>query len=221
MTASHQSEEGALERHKETAAFDDEDEIDDDEEGFITTTQMPSRYLHWGAYTAPSLIDYDLAVSFAVCTDEEKRAIFPKRRPPTEALSSTSFDGVKCFELWIDSVLAGLCEVAVSGFTLVNKLILIANLEGVYLKSRYRKKGLLRPFLEVVGQSVSQELMTYIMRESRAGICMVEVRVEADLYSEGGQAAIRILGESIEVWIGQSAAYTDALIEMVLIDDAW
>lgn len=188
----------------------------------IEILDMPPRYLEWWFHESFNNVpDYKLVISYGIATDVQKRATFPKRRVKADILSPTVFNGKKCYELWIDGALVGLCNVSRGGCTSEDGLSLSAKLEAIYLNSRFRKKGLLTPFLEIVGQAVSQELMTYIMREAQAGRSEYEVTVEADLHSLGGQAAVRILGEQIVLSLERAVDCTDLLIKVTVIDNYW
>lgn len=208
----------------EDATLSDEefDDVDGEDCPDIEMLDLPPRYLDWGKHWPLTLTDeYRIVVSYGMATEDQKRAIFPKRRAKTDVLTHKVFDGQKCYELWVDGDLVGLCDVSVSGWNRAGSLTLIANLDAVYLKGRFRKKGLLRPFLEVVGWAVNQELMTYVMRAAQAGTTAFEVTVEADLYSLGGQAAVRILGDQMLVGLENAADCAGLPIEVQIIDDAW
>lgn len=198
-----------------------EDTIEEDYPD-INILDMPPRYLDWGGYDPFELGNGKrILISYGIAASEQKDAIFPKRRPATEALSRASFGEGKCYELWVDSGLIGLCAVSVFGWLADDVVTLNVKLDAIYLKPRFRKKGLLRPFLEVVGFTVCQELVTYIMREVQAGRSSAEVTVEADLESEGGQASVVILGQQIDISLERASDCTGIPLKLSVIDNAW
>lgn len=209
----------------EDALADPVEAIEDDIEEEcpdINILDMPPRYLDWGAHDPFYLGNGKrLLMSYGIATTEQKVAIFPKRRPATEALTFSSFGDGKCYELWTKECLIGLCDVLVFGWLVGDRVMLNVKLEAIYLKSRFRKKGLVTPFLEVVGHSVCQELVTYIIREAQAGRSPAEVTVEADLESEGGHASIVFLGEQIAMGLERASDCTGFSIKLSVIDDAW
>lgn len=209
----------------EDALADPGEEIEDhSEEDYpdIDILDMPPRYLDWGTHDPFDLGNgKQLLVSYGIATTEQKVAIFPKRRPATEVLSFSSFGDEKCYELWMKGCLIGLCDVLLFGWLADDAVVLYVKLNAIYLKSRFRKKGLVTPFLEVIGHSVCQELVTYIMRETQAGRSTADVTVEADLDSEGGQASIVILGEQITRGLERASDCTGFGLKLTVIDDAW
>ncbi|MGF6282280.1 hypothetical protein ABH908_000236 [Pseudomonas frederiksbergensis] len=199
----------------------DENDFDDDCVE-IADIDQPPRYLNWGIHESLLLTgEYRILISYGIATEDQKRAMFPKRSAKSGGLSPGNFSDVRCYELWNDFDLVGLCDVSVSGFHLESSVHLHAKLESVYLKPKFRKKGLLRPFIEVSGQAISQELMTSMLREFQKGKTGFHVTVEADLESNGGQAAVRILGSQIEDDLERAASCTGLPIELDIIDDAW
>ncbi|MEX6780224.1 hypothetical protein [Pseudomonas aeruginosa] len=210
--------------HEDALANAEEAVEDAIEENYpdINILDMPPRYLDWGGADPFDLGNSKrMLMSFGIATSEQKDAIFPRRRPATEALSRDAFGEDKCYELWIDSGLIGLCAVSVFGWLAGDVVTLNVKLDAIYLKSKFRKKGLLRPFLEVVGFTVCQELVTYIMREVQAGRSSAEVTVEADLESEGGQASVVILGQEIDISLERASDCTGIPLKLSVIDNAW
>lgn len=198
-------------------------EVDIEEENpDIDILDMPSRYLDWATHDPFQQGNgRQLLMSYGIATTEQKVEIFPKHRPATEVLSFSSFGDGKCYELWIKSCLIGLCDVSVLGWLADDVVVLNVELNAIYLKSKFRKKGLLTPFLEVVGHSVCQELVTYIIRGTQAGRSSAEVTVEADLDSEGGQASIVILGEQIAMGLERASDCMGFPLKLTVVDDAW
>lgn len=188
----------------------------------IADIDQAARYLNWGIHESLLLTgEYRLLISYGIATVDQKRAMFPKRPPKSGGLSAESFRDVRCYELWVDFDLVGLCKISVNGYLLESSVHLHAKLDSVYLKPKFRKKGLLRPFIEVTGQAISQELMTYMLRGFQKGMTGFDVTVEADLETNGGQAAVRILGSQIENDLDRAAACTGLPIKLDIIDDAW
>lgn len=198
-------------------SLDDAEDDFDDEDDEIAMIQMPARYLAFWVLDNKR----KLQVSYGVTSEAQRRAIFPKRQPRTEPLSFRNFEGGSFYEFWLNGQLVGLCDVLIRAYHIRDRLQQDVNLEGIYLKPKNRKRGLLREFLDVVSEDVAQIVMSHVMREASAGKTAFEVSVEADLYSEGGQAAIRCFGGQIEYLVNRAAYVTGLVIDVDVIDNAW
>ncbi|UXH55993.1 GNAT family N-acetyltransferase [Pseudomonas qingdaonensis] len=178
----------------------DADIFDEEDIEFITTTP---RYLRIGlackerndlsSETTPVTISYGMA------TEEQIAALFtPFGRPKGEPVGSENFNGRYCYEAWIGKKLVGICSLQLSGAKYKDNTVMSLSLEAIYVKPRYRGKGIARELCEYSSGLEFERILTFILSDSEYKSREYLVFAGAELLSRGGQSAIINICEEIE-----------------------
>ncbi|MEE5038766.1 hypothetical protein V2K11_11060 [Pseudomonas alliivorans] len=144
-------------------------------------------------------------VTYRLATDQQIKGLFRKKRPVGDLLQPSNFLGRPCYELWTKGSLAGVAVLNLSGSEFFDEIYLTITLDAVYLANSSRGTGLVYSFLEEVAKNAYQVSMAPIARPGRElPKKLVNLTITAELHSDGGQNAVRALGDSLSWMFSQS-----------------
>lgn len=197
---------------------------DDDDDGDLAFADRPPHaimVMQHQPYDASG--HHNCLVSYAMATEDQKKHLFYRlrRKGRDEPLDYSSFKGCPCHELWVDRELVGLAQFTLFGFRLEREVYITLQLEGIFLKPRFREQGFTGLLIRSMADEAFQQILTCIMQEIAKGMTSFKVTTEADLYSFGGQAAVLALGEVIEDNCECAALSLGTSIECETISDAF
>mgnify|MGYP005818529301 CR=1 FL=1 len=173
------------------------------------------RYLFAG-YCTKDAFDFGsgqtpITYSFGMSTEEQKAGLFPKSgRGKDEPLTRSSFKGQYFYEAWIGKgQLVGLCEISVSGTRFTDDTHMTLTLQAIYVKPRFRRKGICRGLCELGAEREFERILTVVLsapdRDQRA----FKLNADAELHSEGGQAAIQEICSNLELTVERLLSVQD------------
>lgn len=172
------------------------EELEEDEDSDLVFPEP--RSLAANAHFMDSGRDQLYQVTYRLATDQQIKGLFRRKRPVGDLLQSSNFLGRPCYELWTKGSLAGVAVLGFSGIEFSDEINLTITLDAVYLANSNRGKGLVYSFLEEVAKAGYQVSMAPLVRPGRElPKKLVNLTITADLHSDGGQNAVRALGESL------------------------
>lgn len=169
---------------------------EEDGKGFSFPESEP-RSLVAGTHFLASGRDQLYQVTYRLATDRQIKALFRRKRPQGDLLQPSNFLGEHCYELWTKGSLAGLAVLSFSGMEFSDDIYLTVLLDAVYLAPSSRGSGLVYSFLADVARAAYPAVMAPLVGLGRTlPQKPINLTVTADLYSDGGQTAVRALGDA-------------------------
>ncbi|WP_415755534.1 hypothetical protein [Pseudomonas leptonychotis] len=174
------------------------------------------RSLAASAHLLDSGRDQLYQVTYRLATDSQIKGLFRKKRPVGDLLQTSNFLGRPCYELWTKGSLAGVAILGFSGMEFSDEIYLTVTLDSVYLANSSRRKGLVYSFLEEVAKAAYVVAMTPLAGPGRElPKKPVNLTITAELHSDGGQNALRALGDSLS-WMFSLSGFPS--LEIVVED---
>ncbi|MCQ9394441.1 hypothetical protein NRB14_22810 [Pseudomonas viridiflava] len=144
-------------------------------------------------------------VTYRLATDQQIKGLFRKKRPVGDLLQPSNFLGRPCYELWTKGSLVGVVVLNLSGSEFFDEIYLTVTLDAVYLANSSRGTGLVYSFLDEVAKVAYQTSMAPLAGPGRElPKKLVNLTITAELHSDGGQNAVRALGDSLSWMFSQS-----------------
>ena len=160
--------------------------------------EFEPRSLAAGAHFLTSGRDQLYQVTYRLATDAQIKALFRRKRPQGDLLQPSNFLGKPCYELWTKGSLAGIAVLGFSGMEFSDEIYLTVVLDAVYLANSSRGTGLVHSFLEEVAKAAYQAMMAPLVGLGRTlPQKPINLTVTAELHSDGGQNAVRALGDAL------------------------
>ncbi|MDU9408315.1 hypothetical protein RTH74_11975 [Pseudomonas sp. zfem001] len=173
------------------------EELEDEGSDLVFPEPAP-RSLAASAHLLDSGRDQNYQVTYSLATDQQIKGLFRRKRPVGDLLQPSNFLGRPCYELWTKGSLAGVAVLGFSGMEFPDEIYLTVTLEAIYLANSSRGTGLVYSFLEDVAEAAYQVATAPLIGPGRAlPSKLVNVIITAELHSEGGQNAVRALGDSL------------------------
>ncbi|MGN8276422.1 hypothetical protein [Pseudomonas sp. SMN5] len=137
-------------------------------------------------------------VTYHLATDQQIKGLFRRKRPVGDLLQPSNFLGRPCYELWTNGSLVGVAVLSFSGMEFSDEIYLTVTLDAVYLANSSRGTGLAHSFLEEVAKAAYLVSMAPLVGPGRElPKKPVNLTITAELHSDGGQSAVRALGDSL------------------------
>lgn len=170
----------------------------EDEGSDLAFPEPEPRSLAASAHFLDSGRDQLYQVTYRLATDKQLKGLFRRKRPEGDLLQPSNFIGRPCYELWTKGSLAGVAVLAFSGMEFPDEIYLTVTLDAVYLAKSSRGTGLVYSFLEEVAKAAYPVAMAPFARLGRElPKKPVNLTITAELHSDGGQKAVRTLGDSL------------------------
>ncbi|SCW95934.1 MULTISPECIES: hypothetical protein [unclassified Pseudomonas] len=170
----------------------------EDEGSDLVFPEPESRSLAASAHLLDSGRDQPYQVTYRLATDQQIKGLFRRKRPEGDLLQPSNFLGRPCYELWTKGSLAGVAVLGFSGMEFSDEIYLTVTLDAVYLANSSRGTGLVYSFLEDVAKAAYLVSMAPLAGPGRElPKKLVNLTITAELHSDGGQSAVRALGDSL------------------------
>lgn len=173
------------------------EELEDEGSDLVFPETAP-RSLAASAHLLDSGRDQLYQVTYRLATDQQIKGLFRRKRPVGDLLQPSNFLGRPCYELWTKGSLAGVAVLVFSGMEFSDEIYLTVTLDAVYLANSSRGTGLVYSFLEEVAKAAYPVAMAPLVGPGRElPKKPVNLTITAELHSDGGQNAVRALGDSL------------------------
>lgn len=185
-----------------------------DEGSDLVFLEAEPRSLAAGAHLLDSHREQLYQVTYRLATDQQIKGLFRRKRPVGDLLQASNFLGRPCYELWTKGSLAGVAVLGFSGVEFSDEIYATVTLESVYLANSSRGTGLVYSFLEEVAKAAYPALMAPLVgRGRKLPKKPVNLTITAELHSDGGQNAVRALGDSLS-WMFSLSGFPSLKIDV-------
>lgn len=155
-------------------------------------------------------------VTYRLATNQQIKGLFRRKRPVGDLLQPSNFVGRPCYELWTKGSLAGVAVLGISGIEFSDEIHVTVTLDAVYLAKSSRGTGLVYSFLEEVAKAAYLVSMAPLAGPGRElPTKLINLTITAELHSDGGQNAVRALGDSLS-WMFSLSGFPS--LEIVVED---
>jgi len=132
-----------------------------------------------------------ITYSYGMSSESQKAALFQRQRRAGEPLDRTSFKSNYLYEAWADKdLLVGLCDIRLHGTRFLGDTWMKLSLEAIYVKPRYRRKGICQGLCDIAVENEFQRMLTEMLSAPDREKRQFKLSAEAELHSLGGHAAI-------------------------------
>ncbi|WP_434704456.1 hypothetical protein J3P85_29640 [Pseudomonas sp. Z1-12] len=189
------------------------EELEDESSDLVFPEPEP-RSLAASAHLLDSGRDQFYQVTYRLATDQQIKGLFRRKRPIGDLLRPSNFLGRPCYELWTKGSLAGVAVLGFSGKEFSDQIYLNITLDAVYLAYSSRGTGLVYSFLEEMAKAAYLVSMTPLAGPGRElPKKLVNLTITAELHSDGGQNAVRALGDSLS-WMFSLSGFPSLKIDV-------
>ncbi|WP_455233092.1 hypothetical protein [Geopseudomonas aromaticivorans] len=162
-------------------------------------------------------------ISFGLADEKQKAAVVPRQTGSPWNGFGRNFRNHPCYELWTDGKLTGLASMSVTATTFDEDfdLRITAELDAIFLRTRLRGLGLCRAFCEAIADSLYRQILNFLITCPAEMRRTIDITVSAELYSEGGEAAITIICDDLCPRLEEIGDILGTPVDVEAITDAW